>query len=263
MKNQKLLSKSGIKLDIDFQEINYASGIEFIVEKLDKNCGMYLSSGVDYPGRYSRWELGFFNPPVELVAIENSVCINSLNPKGDVILEIFSSILANQKQLEINDKDSSKIKLNINIKQDNKIFPEEKRSLQPSVFSILRCLLEEFEQAFKSANNTSFSDIGGVPFGFYGAFGYELLFQFEKNKKRSFKRCGDEKLFHLYFVDNLYLLDKRKERAYECRLSLSKSNINTKNLSSNPYKKLKTEYSKQSSNPKIKANISAKNMKTL
>ena len=187
MKNQKLLSKSGIKLDIDFQEINYASGIEFIVEKLDKNCGMYLSSGVDYPGRYSRWELGFFNPPVELVAIENSVCINSLNPKGDVILEIFSSILANQKQLEINDKDSSKIKLNINIKQDNKIFPEEKRSLQPSVFSILRCLLEEFEQAFKSANNTSFSDIGGVPFGFYGAFGYELLFQFEKIIKEALK----------------------------------------------------------------------------
>ena len=258
MKNQKLLSKNSIKLDISFNQIDYAAGIDFIVDKLDKTCGMYLSSGVDYPGRYSRWELGFLNPPLEFIAIENSVGINSLNPKGDAILELFTPLLSNHPHLEIDNKNSNKTKLKINIKPDNKIFPEEKRSLQPSVVSVLRCLLEEFEQAFKSANNTSFSDIGSVPFGFYGAFGYELLFQFEKDHKRSFERCGDEKLFHLFFVDNIYLLDKRKEKAYRCNLDLSKNKINTKNLSSTPYRKLKIKYSKQSSNPKIKPNISAK-----
>ena len=107
MKNQKLLSKNGIKLDISFDQIDYATGIDFIVDKLDKTCGMYLSSGIDYPGRYSRWELGFLNPPLEFIAIENSVWIKSLNPKGDAILELFTPLLSTHAHLEIDNKNQA------------------------------------------------------------------------------------------------------------------------------------------------------------
>lgn len=270
MSTKKLLTKSGIKLDINSEKLDYNSGIDFIVEKLDQNCGMYLSSGVDYPGRYSRWELGFLNPPLEFIAIENIVYINALSPKGDEILKLFTPILAKHAHLDLdldlnldldNLKNSNlKSSLKINIKSSNKIFTEEKRSLQPSAVSVLRCLLNEFEPAFKQACESSFSDIGSVPFGFYGAFGYELLFQFEKDHKKSFTRCGDEKLFHLFFVDNIYLLDKRKEKAYRYNLDLSFNKINTKKSDSKPYEKLNNKYKKSNPNikPKIKPNISAK-----
>ena len=99
MNTKKPLTKSGIKLDIKSEKLDYHAGIDFIVEKLDQNCGMYLSSGIDYPGRYSRWELGFLNPPLEFIAIENTVYINSLNPRGDEILKIFTPILAKHSDL--------------------------------------------------------------------------------------------------------------------------------------------------------------------
>ena len=51
-------------------------------------------------------------------------------------------------------------------------FPEELRSKQPSVFSVLRALIE----LFRAADDEHL--------GFYGAFGYELAFQFEPVKPR-------------------------------------------------------------------------------
>ncbi|NIP73229.1 MAG: hypothetical protein GWO16_09480, partial [Gammaproteobacteria bacterium] len=45
-------------------------------------------------------------------------------------------------------------------------FPEEERSRQPSLFSVLRALLEHLR-----------CEQGDL--GFYGAFGFDLVFQFE------------------------------------------------------------------------------------
>ena len=92
MNTKKPLTKSGIKLDIKSEKLDYHAGIDFIVEKLDQNCGMYLSSGIDYPGRYSRWELGFLNPPLEFIAIENTVYINFI--RNDYVLN-FNLVMIN------------------------------------------------------------------------------------------------------------------------------------------------------------------------
>ena len=52
------------------------------------------------------------------------------------------------------------------------LFPEEERSKQPSAFSILRALIEEFRGEEDSR------------LGLVGAFGYDLLFQFEPIEKK-------------------------------------------------------------------------------
>ena len=52
------------------------------------------------------------------------------------------------------------------------LFPEEERSKQPSAFSILRALIEEFRGEEDPR------------LGLVGAFGYDLLFQFEPIEKK-------------------------------------------------------------------------------
>ena len=116
----------------------------------------------------------------EKYKLDSNRWVNTLPRKDDNTLILSNAINSNLKS-----------SLKINIKSSNKIFPEEKRSLQPSAVSVLRCLLNEFEPAFKQACESSFSDIGSVPFGFYGAFGYELLFQFEKDEDKT----SEEKYF--------------------------------------------------------------------
>src|SRR6201986_13544 len=37
-----------------------------IAELVDRRRGGVLSSGMEYPGRYTRWHLAYVNPPVEI-----------------------------------------------------------------------------------------------------------------------------------------------------------------------------------------------------
>ena len=77
------------------------------------------------------------------------------------------------------------------------LFSEEERSKQPSAFSILRALIEEFRGAEDSR------------LALVGAFGYDLLFQFEPIEKR-LPRDGHKDL-HLFLCDDIYFMDRKKE----------------------------------------------------
>src|SRR5262249_34423424 len=78
------------------------------------------------------------------------------------------------------------------------LFPEEERSKQPSAFSILRALIEEFRHPEDSR------------LALIGAFGFDLLFQFEPIEKK-LPRSGHKDL-HLYFCDDIYFMDRKKEQ---------------------------------------------------
>ena len=68
-------------------------------------------------------------------------------------------------------------------------FSEEERSKQPSVFSLLRALIEEF----RSPKDSRLSLVG--------AFGYDLLFQFDPIELR-LPRTGRKDL-HLFLCDDI------------------------------------------------------------
>ena len=78
------------------------------------------------------------------------------------------------------------------------LFPEEERSKQPSVFSILRALIQEFRGEEDSR------------LGLVGAFGYDLLFQFEPIA-RKLPRSGHKDL-HLFLCDDIWFMDRKKEQ---------------------------------------------------
>jgi len=79
-------------------------------------------------------------------------------------------------------------------------FAEEQRSKQPSVFSLLRALIDLF---FSPAE---------PHLGLYGAFGYDLAFQFEPLRLR-LERPTDQRDLVLYLPDDLIIVDHRRERA--------------------------------------------------
>jgi len=80
-------------------------------------------------------------------------------------------------------------------------FPEEERSRQPSVFSVIRQIFE----LFRSVD----------PYlGLYGAFGYDLVFQFE-NIEAKHKREAEQTDCHLFLPVELVVVDRQKEEAYK------------------------------------------------
>ena len=90
--------------------------------------------------------------------------------------------------------------LTLDIAEPTRFFAEEERSQQPSVFSPLRRLLHAF-QGFEDGF-----------LGLYGAFGYDLIHQFEHIERALARepRCADLRLF---LPDSIWLLDRRKETA--------------------------------------------------
>ena len=53
------------------------------MHSLDRQRGIYLSSGYEYPGRYSRWDIASVCPPLEIVAFGRRVEFRPLNERGD------------------------------------------------------------------------------------------------------------------------------------------------------------------------------------
>ena len=78
-----------------------------------------------------------------------------------------------------------------------KLFSEEERSKQPSVFSVLRALTREF----RNENDDKLA--------FAGAFGYDLLFQFEPIPLRLSARCAKD--LQLFLCDDMIYMDRKRE----------------------------------------------------
>ena len=85
-------------------------------------------------------------------------------------------------------------------RRDHERFSEEQRSRQPSVFSVLRALVD----LFGSAEDQHL--------GLYGAFGYDLVFQFEPMPLR-LPRPEDQRDLVLYLPDEILVVDHMRQIA--------------------------------------------------
>ena len=204
--------------------IDYQQGITHLTQSLDTQRGMVMSSGVEYPGRYSRWDVAMSDPPLEIVAYDRNLTCRALNERGQAWLHIIKPIFANDPTIKIIDQDEQVIQLHVPSSDD--LFPEELRSLQPTAVTPLRAVM------------TAFGSIKESAFGFYGAFGYELIFQFDPIQL-AFDRDPGEKLFHVYWVDDVYLVDRRKEIAKRVQLDAQYNKVDTTGLSTQAFTPIK------------------------
>src|SRR3954465_8165976 len=94
MREQRYTTPHGIVVTRVVSKVSFRKGLVHLLRELDQHRGIYLSSGYEFPGRYSRWDIAATCPPLEIVAYDRRVEFRPLNPRGHVICEMLLPVLA-------------------------------------------------------------------------------------------------------------------------------------------------------------------------
>ncbi|HXA96629.1 MAG TPA: anthranilate synthase component I [Candidatus Dormibacteraeota bacterium] len=202
MSTDSYATAGGIRVHRTIEAIPIENAIEPVIEALDARRGILLASSYEYPGRYTRWDMGFVDPPIALVGRERRLRVEALNARGAVLLPTIADGLGAGDMIETLER--SDAALVVTVRTPAAEFAEEDRSRQPSVFSLLRALVGLFRHP------------GEPHLGLYGAFGYDLAFQFEPIRPR-LPRPSDQRDLVLYLPDELIIVDHRREVAQRRR----------------------------------------------
>ena len=62
MRPDSYSTPSGIVVERTFSKIAFEKGLRGLLQKLDTQRGIYLSSGYEYPERYARWDIAAIAP---------------------------------------------------------------------------------------------------------------------------------------------------------------------------------------------------------
>ena len=129
MTNYSFVSPSGIVVARADREIDFERGIGFLIDALNDTRGAYLSSGVEDQDRYARWDFGFIDPPVEVVAIQGQFRLTALNSRGVPILSMLRPLLLKNHNIEMTGEDENNLFLTIkSLKCQNNFFIDSKCS---------------------------------------------------------------------------------------------------------------------------------------
>src|SRR5579863_3187469 len=214
MRPESYTTPAGILVERTFSKVSYQHGLEALLRKLDTQRGIYLSSGYEFPGRYSRWDVGAVTPPIEIVARGRDIVIRPLSPRGQVLTQILEPVLAPHPHWESFANESGV--LQGHLKPLPALFSEEERSKQPSAFSVVRALLKKFHHPLSAR------------LALVGAFGYDLLLQFDPIERKLPRH--DVKDLHLYLCDDIYFMDRKKERIERYQFDFARGEVSTRGL---------------------------------
>lgn len=213
---QQYKTLGGVHVEFSQQELDYQQGIDFLLESLDSQRGAVFASSFEYPGRYTCWDMGFYNPPLVMICQSNTICFEALNQRGEILLSFLYPLLKTTDLWEVISQTTSFCQLKI--KSSDKVFSEEERSHQPSVFSAIRLLLNFFKTEEDSY------------LGLYGAFGFDLIYQFEQLEQCK-PRNETQRDMVLYLPDEIYIVNHRKEEAFVRRYDFQYQGRSTQSLS--------------------------------
>ena len=197
MNSQSFTTKGGIAGTCLTEPLDPDTALEDIWSRIDRSKGGLFVSNFEVPDRYARWDIGFINPPVELLLKGRRFALNALNGEGRRLLPLMAAALTDHPHLSPLQVTPDSV--GGEILSPPPFFPEEERSRQPSIFSLLRTLLDLFH-----------CEQGNL--GLYGAFGFDLVFQFENLEQRH-ARDPEQVDCCLFFPTELVVVDRRKEAA--------------------------------------------------
>jgi len=164
-----------------------------VTAQADDRRGGTFSSGMEYPGRYSRWHIGYVDPCVEFAARGRDLTVTALNRRGAVLLPAIAAAVGRAGPVA-----AGPTRAVVTIAEAGHAGPEEERSRRPTVFTAIRNVIELFAGPDEHL-------------GLFGAFGYDLAFQFEPIRLRA-PRNGQRDLV-LHLPDRLYVIDRKRETA--------------------------------------------------
>eukprot|EP00934_Nitzschia_sp_Nitz4_P008944 Nitzschia sp. Nitz4//scaffold14_size191712//77963//83546//NITZ4_001716-RA/size191712-processed-gene-0.12-mRNA-1//1//CDS//3329536906//8934//frame0 len=220
------LTKGGVQVTANVKTLEFSkslspgtseSAIEHLIDQLDSHRGALLTSSYEFPGRYARWSLGFVDPPLEVSGKADKCTIRALNSRGTVLLPAIEKAMQGLKNDGVlasvdvfqgtvgtsTTQAPVKIELTVVPPPEAGSFNEEDRSRQPSLFSVVRSLVDLF----------GYQD-GDGQLGLYGAFGYDLTFSFEPIKL-SQDRDPEQRDLLLYLPDAITVIDADKRDAWQ------------------------------------------------
>lgn len=208
-------TEGGVTVTRRRRDVTYAGAIEPYVDRLDTRRGAVFSSNYEYPGRYTRWDTAIVDPPLVLTSTGRHVRIEALNPRGRVLLGFVAEALAGHE--DIAETVAAEDRIDLTVALPSRAFTEEERSRMPTVFSVLRAVVALFK-------SDADSDLG-----LYGAFGYDLAFQFDPVTE-SQARVDTRRDLVLYLPDEILMVDHYSARAYVEAYEFEKNGQSTEGL---------------------------------
>jgi anthranilate synthase len=194
-------TRGGVRVRRVIEDVDPVRAIEQLATDLDGRRGVLLTSSYEYPGRYTRWDLGFVDPPIALVTSGRELSVEPLNSRGELLLPAFEQVLdklASERTVSAVRREGALLRATIAEVESG--FTEEQRTRVPSVFSVLRALVEFWGHP------------ADKHLGLYGAFGYDLTFQFDPVKLKLPRPAGHRDLV-LYLPDELLVVDHMRQSA--------------------------------------------------
>mmetsp|Transcript_11334 Transcript_11334/g.28525 ORF Transcript_11334/g.28525 Transcript_11334/m.28525 type:complete len:787 (-) Transcript_11334:457-2817(-) len=178
------------------------NAVQTLSKALDSRRGCLLSSSYEYPGRYCEWTMGFVDPPLSLESWGRRFCITALNSRGKLFLPFLSEAIGKAAALSLTKTTDEHVEGTV--AEADGFFAEEERSKQPSIFSVIRIFVDLF-----NSDEDSF-------LGLYGAFGYDLTFQFEKIKLHK-DRDSKQRDVVLYIPDEILVINHHAKQSWRQR----------------------------------------------
>jgi anthranilate synthase len=215
MKLTSYITKGGLRVTREVRNHDYQPADTALAQSLDERRGVLFSSSFEFPGRYTRWDMGFVDPPLVFTARGRSFAIEALNERGRVLFDPVAASLGALTAIRV--EPVGRDQLTGDIEQSEERFPEESRSRQPSVFSVLRALVDMFSSAEDQH------------LGLYGAFGYDLVFQFEPMPLR-LPRPEDQRDLVLYLPDEILVVDHMRQVSQTHRYEFDVAGVSTHDL---------------------------------
>lgn len=205
-------TRGGIVVTRRRRAADYANAISAYVDRLDQHRGAVFSSNYEYPGRYTRWDTAIVDPPLAITSFGRDVWLEAYNERGEALLAMIAPRLAEVGDLTIGA--SSSRRLDIRVNEPDRVFTEEERSKIPTVFTVLRAVTELFRSP-EDAN-----------LGLYGAFGYDLAFQFDAIDLK-LDRPQDQRDMVLFLPDEILVVDHYSAKAWIDRYDFAKDGLTT------------------------------------
>ena len=224
MSTEEYKTNGGVRVTRTVESVGVDGVVEPLIDALDERRGVLLASSYEYPGRYTRWDMGFVDPPIELSSRGREVVVRALNTRGTVLLGAIEPALGGRAGVVSVERDGDALRAVV--AEPTQRLPEEERSRQPTVFTVLRAVGE----LFASPEDPHL--------GLYGAFGYDVVMQFEPLVTR-IERPTDQRDLLLYLPDELLVVDHRREvaerRFYDFETPMGSTDGIERTGTSNPY----------------------------
>lgn len=165
--------------------------LEHLTSQLDRFRGLRLTCAMEYPGRYQKKNVAFINPPLMITSTQSTLTVEALNQRGKVLMPAIEAVLSPHVCRLRNEP--AVLHCEVPPQSAHDII-EEQRSKTAGVVPLLKHMLALFQHPGESM------------LGLYGAFAYDMAFQFDAIE-RHLSRDSQQRDLQFYLPDEVLTVD--------------------------------------------------------